>query len=316
MASKKKQSKSSKKSFALKLLVGAALVLGAVKLLSPSADAPRNDVQASSVMITNVEGTHGGSGVILSSSQTQSQVLTNSHVCKVVENGGMVKTKNREYAVTSYKHSKAHDICLITVDANLGVNTAVSKETPDAYYEHARISGHPSLYPNVVSEGHYSGKKVIAIMTGVRPCTEEDLKDERKIMLCLFLGGIPEIKRFESTLVTATIMPGSSGSGVYNDRGELTGLAFAGAGSLGYAWTVPYESLRNFLDKEQQTLEAVRPTNSIDIFAAAGQGRDQLKPKFNEIEAITKAYQSCETPNSKIKEFCATLSSDMVFRKK
>ena len=268
-------------------------------------------------MITNVEGNHGGSGVILSSSQNSTQVLTNSHVCKVVENGGMVKTKNREYAVTSYKHSKAHDICLITVDADLRVNTAVAKETPNTYYDSARISGHPSLYPNVVTSGHYSGKKVIAIMTGVRACTEEDLKDERKIMLCMFLGGIPEVKRFESTLVTATISPGSSGSGVYNDKGELTGLAFAGSGGIGYAWTVPYESLRNFLEKESQTLEAIRPTNQIDIFAAAGQGRgrDQLKPKFNESAAIAKAYAACASPNDKVKEFCAALSSDMVFRK-
>ena len=309
MASKKVEN--SRKKIALKTLAGTALALVSLKLLSLGYTAYRNNVQASSVMVTNTEGNHGGSGVILSSSQNSSQILTNSHVCKVVENGGMIKTKTREYAVTSYKHSKAHDICLITVDADLGVNTAVAQETPNAYYENARISGHPSLFPNVVTSGHYSGKKVIAIMTGLRTCTEEDMRDERKISLCLFFGGIPEIKRFESTLVTATISPGSSGSGVYNDRGELTGLAFAGSGGIGYAWTVPYESLRNFIEKEQQTLEAIRPTNSVDFFGQNGQGSG----KFNESEAISKAYAACENPNDKVKEFCAALSSDMVFRK-
>lgn len=312
MASKKKQS--STKSLIVKLTIVALLVLGTIKLLSP-ANPPRNDVQSSAVMITNTEGTHGGSGVILSSSQTRSEILTNSHVCRVVENGGMVKTKNREYAVTSYKHSKTHDICLITVDANLRINTAVAKETPDPYYETARISGHPSLFPNVVTSGHYSGKKVISVMTGVRPCTEEDIKDERKVILCMLMGGIPEIKRYESTLVTATISPGSSGSGVYNDKGELTGLVFAGAGNLGYAWTVPYEFLINFLEKEQQTIEASRPNNTIDIFSGQGSGRNQLKPNFNEIEAINKVYEVCENPKDKMKQFCSNLSSDMVYRK-
>jgi V8-like Glu-specific endopeptidase len=43
-----------------------------------------------------------------------------------------------------------------------------------------------------------------------------------------FVGGIPDIMQYDSTLVTATIMPGSSGSGVYNENKELAGVVFAG----------------------------------------------------------------------------------------
>jgi S1-C subfamily serine protease len=292
-----------------------AVVLATIAVYSLVSFLGRNDIAASSVMITNPTGNHGGTGVILSSSQNKSLILTNSHVCKLVEKGGLVKTKTAEYAVTSYKHSKAHDICLISVDSDLGVNTKVSRSTPTPYYQEAFVSGHPALMPNVITRGHFSGRRVISIMVGVKVCSEEDMRDEGKAMMCLMLGGVPDLRQFDSTLVTATIMPGSSGSGVYNDKNELTGLVFAGGGDLGYAWTVPYETLRNFLDKERNTIEEIRPSNQVEISAQGP--RLKKEDSFNETEAMDKVYETCsKNDKASLKSICDNLSGDIVWRKK
>lgn len=272
----------------------------------------KNDIVNASVMITNVAANHGGSGVILDSNETESRILTNSHVCRVVEKGGLVSGRAGTFLVTSYKHSETHDICLITVAGNMKAETKVAELAPQAYYENASISGHPALMPNVVTKGHFSGRKVIEVMTGVRKCTEEDLQDPGKLLLCALAGGIPEVKRYESILVSATIMPGSSGSAVYNSARELSGLAFAGSGNLGYAWTVPFEAVRNFLDKEQRTLERKKPENSVDVF-----GEDGAKKDFDETVVIKKLRDACESPENrnKFQQVCGLVAMDMLYLK-
>lgn len=273
-----------------------------------------NDMVAGSVMVTNTTGNSGGTGVILDSSPTKSRVLTNSHVCKVVEKGGLVTGQAGTFLVSTYKHSQAHDICMITVDGDLRYNTKVAKSPPTAYYENATISGHPGLLPTVKTTGHFSGRKTIEVVTSFKKCTAEDGQDPGKAMFCLLLGGIPEIKRYDSTLVTATIMPGSSGSGVYNSNNELSGLAFAGSGNIGYAFTVPYEYLVNFINTEASTLTDLRPSPYVDLF-----GNDQdssKKSKTTETEIMEKARKVCSSPDAfKIKSVCDLVSRDLVYYK-
>lgn len=62
-----------------------------------------NDV---TVMLTNKEKTSGGSGVIYSSSSKGSLILTNAHVCKGLQNGGLATTNTGSYLVERYKLSK------------------------------------------------------------------------------------------------------------------------------------------------------------------------------------------------------------------
>jgi hypothetical protein len=272
----------------------------------------KNDMIASSVMITNTTGNSGGTGVILDSSPTKSTVLTNSHVCGVVEKGGLVSGQAGTFLVTTYKRSQAHDICMITVDGDLGYKTKLASRPPTAYYENATIAGHPSLFPCVKTAGHFSGRKTIEVMVGAKKCTEDDLKDPGKMMLCLLTGGIPEVKRYDSTLVTATIMPGSSGSGVYNSNNELSGLAFAGSGSFGYAFTVPYEYLANFINNEAPTLSEERPSQYVDLFAdSTGDSKKNKNSEFME-----KARKACSSPDAaKIKNICDLIGRDLIFYK-
>jgi S1-C subfamily serine protease len=287
------------------------LVLGSMayvfSLMEVSSVYPKTAAEAASVSVTvlNSHMTGGGTGVILSSSKNKSLVLTNAHVCKVVENGGIVITDNgAKHSVSGYKISKQHDLCIIQVSANLGYDTHIASESPKNY-EDAMISGHPNLLPTVVSYGHFSGHLVIEVITDIRPCKEEDFKKEP--LICLFFGGIPVLTSYQSRLVTATIQAGSSGSAVYNSDGEISGLVFAGSGDISYAFVVPYEAVSNFVEKEQHSLDFKKPNNTSE----PGKKR---KSKGKSIQEITENCRSKpEAVNvPEISEICQIFNSGWV----
>jgi S1-C subfamily serine protease len=284
------------------------LAVAAILLLSACATTPKNnDMHLNAVRVTNTAANHGGTGIVLRSTDTESYVLTNSHVCGVVEKGGIVSGNTGTFLVSGYKKSNVHDLCLIKVSGDLGYNTKVASRPPRPYYEKASISGHPGLYPNVVSTGHFSGKDIITILTGFRPCTDAEVNNDKTAIFCALLGGIPILKQYQSTLVTATIMPGSSGSGVYNSDNELSGVAFAGSGQLGYAWTVPYEYMKNFLNKEAKTLSYTVPPNELDVFGS------QSDDKKSSESYMVRLKKVCSTASrEKIKELCDLADIDML----
>ena len=292
-----------------KTLLVAVLALSACTSVQPKAGRSERsyDATANSVKITNMAGTHGGTGIILKSNPASSLVLTNSHVCGVVEDeGGKVTGQAGSFAVTEYKKSETHDLCLIRVSGNLEGGVTLAKRPPQAYYEPALISGHPALYPNVKTVGHFSGRQNVSVLVGFKPCTDEDLADPNKGMYCIMLGGLPVIKQYDSILVTATIMPGSSGSAVYNSNYELSGVVFAGSGQLGYAWTVPYEYVRNFLTKESRDIKFTKPSNVLNLFP------DSQK-KSKESAIMQKLESVCESSDrTKMKSLCELLQSNML----
>jgi S1-C subfamily serine protease len=272
----------SKLGTALKLSLGALFVAGLAYSTYIILNKEPVDPTANSVMITNLAKNSGGSGVILRSSETESIILTNAHVCKVVEKGGLVSGVAGDFMVTLYAPTAYHDLCLVQVAGNLKQHTKVATKAPMAYYEKALISGHPRLLPNVVTTGHYSGRKIIKLLAGFEPCKPEELS---KDMGCAFFGVKPVIKDIESTLVTATIMAGSSGSGIYNSNMELTNLVFAGSGDLSYAFAVPFEYLRNFLDSKDFTWKAPE---------SGGQG-DMKTGKETFDQHVRRIQDVCET---------------------
>lgn len=203
------------------------------------------------VAITNLTKSSGGSGVILLSKPTASYVLTNKHVCALLEKGeGLVtNSTNESYKIVKYKASMEHDICIVNISADLEVNMRLAKvniEPTNNIY----ISGHPQLLPTVVSMGLSSSQLQISVIEGFDPCTE---KQEEDPMLCIFMGGTPRIVVREALLTTALISPGSSGSGVFNSKGEIVGLAFAGSGDLSYSFVVPVSYIHNFIKQIKHT---------------------------------------------------------------
>ncbi len=203
----------------------------------------------------------GGTGVILGSFSTKSLILTNNHVCESLALGGTVITDNsQKHSVTGYRQSLVHDMCIVEVAEDLGVNTRLADRAPKPYDE-AIVVGHPALLPTIITKGHFSGKMSEDIFLGVKPCSDADLETPSGIF-CLLFGGLPIIKRYEVQVVSPTIMPGSSGSAVYNSSGELAGLVFAGRGELGYGMIVPHEYILAFVLVELRTLQNKVPNTT------------------------------------------------------
>lgn len=261
----------------------------------------RSENTQATVMITNLMKNSGGSGVVLFSSETLSHVLTNAHVCGVVNHGGLVTTTTgRSGFVVSFTTSKTHDLCLIDVAADLGASTRVSNNPPDPYDE-ATISGHPRLLPNIVTKGHFSGKQIIQVMIGSRTCTASELIDLDTALFCALVGRLPIIRSYEAIVVSATIQPGSSGSGIFNSNHELAALVFAGAGDLGYAFAVPQEYIEFFLHHELSGLEVQVPNLNYGESSEASTHRAKFR------DACSKASTQLQ------KDICSVMSNNTLF---
>lgn len=278
------------------------LILLPACTLNPKVDASfRSENTQATVMITNLTKNSGGSGVVLNSSETLSRVLTNAHVCGVVKNGGLVTTTTgRSGFVVAFTTSKTHDLCLIDVAADLAASTRVSDTPPDPY-DDATISGHPHLLPNIVTKGHFSGKQVIQVMIGSRTCTDAENSNSDTALFCALVGRLPIIRSYEAIIVSATIQPGSSGSGIFNSNHELAALVFAGAGDLGYAFAVPQEYIEFFLHHELPGLEVQVPNLNYGENSEAASNRAKFR------EACSKASTQLQ------KDICSVVSNNTLF---
>lgn len=246
------------------------------------------DYAKTSVMITRSDGRSGGSGVIVSSKRNESKILTNAHVCNVIKYGGIVRSETKKALVKYYQVSTIHDLCLVTVNSNFKINTVMAKDEPKIYDE-AIVSGSPHLLPTIVTKGHFSEKQFVNVMTGVRPCTTTEQMDPELGMLCAMIGGLPIIRQYEAQVVSNTIQPGSSGSAVFNEEGELSGLVFAGNGDFSYGLIVPYSYIANFFDRELPRLTETTPVDNPGDPAFAANWKAVCKIKDN-----AKAEEACE----------------------
>lgn len=197
------------------------------------------------VMITSENMRSGGTGVILESRPGMSLILTNKHVCQLVQVGGRVITDNgRAYPVESFRVYKKHDLCLITVFKNLGINIKLAKRPP-VIYSGSVVVGHPALMPTMITSGHFSQWQAIQLVVDMKACDGKEENEEA--LMCMFVGAKPVVKEFQAQATSSLIMPGSSGSAVFNESGELSGLIFAGSEGLSYGYLVPWEYVNDFL---------------------------------------------------------------------
>lgn len=296
--------------------IGIGLLVLATAVGAGSLLRDKSDITTSTVMITSLNERGGGSGVIVGINDGKTQILTNRHVCEVAVNGGLVKTtKGQKHTILFYQESKLHDLCLITVAAELEGRVSLASSAP-RMYEHAIVSGHPALLPNVITEGHFSGNKIVEVFMGNRDCTKEELEDETMEPICKFFGQLPVVRTFETVLVTATIMPGSSGSAVYNGSKELSAVIFAGSSGIGYGFAVPYEFVSNFFNNELQSLEIQYPTYELDVKSLIKNQSTKTK-RLKDLER--KCIDKVDTIEDsivrlKIEQICETVLRDMNWR--
>lgn len=216
------------------------------------------DPFASVVMITNMPGNSGGTGVVLASSPTKSLVLTNRHVCGLAKSTSMVHSSVvGDATIVSYQPYAKHDLCLITVFTDLGARAELAERAPRVG-DSIMVLGHPQLLPVTRMYGAISGKMMVPVSDGMRDCKPGD-----DVFLCFLFGGkMPISHLFESMAVSALISPGSSGSPVFNADGKIVALIFAGLGELSYGIAVPYEYIVNFLS-EVNTIEEHYPNSEV-----------------------------------------------------
>lgn len=289
----------------------------------PSLSTPANPKDYT-VMITNIEGTGGGSGSVYKATNSESFVITNAHVCEgALKKGGVVKTvAGSSYMVSGYRLGMEHDLCVVTVAANLGSEVKLSSRPP-RMYEKATVTGHPSLLPNMITDGHFSGKLIINLMMGAKKCKPSDYENRNRKEYCMFFGLYPVIRSFEAQAITATIMPGSSGSAVLNSDGELSGLVFAGHGrGISYGFIVPYEYVVNFLNKEAFHSEDIYNKSAPWISGDGEEGSEEDEHgliKGQEAKAILeKKCQEAKIENDgepvppEVKKICKKLNDYLV----
>lgn len=221
------------------------IILSIIGMALTANAADFNELRKNTVKVTGKNSKSGGTGVIIASSKSSSRILTNAHVCDVAKKGGYVHTWKGKYAVKKYAKSKKHDLCILQVSQDLETKVRLAYSAPEEG-DDIVVSGHPRLMPQMLSYGHLSGTMHITMFSGIRKCTPKDYK--KHPFICWWFEGMPIIREYETSSVSAMIAPGSSGSAVYNSSDELVGLVFAGHGrGVSYGITVPYSYLRAFM---------------------------------------------------------------------
>jgi len=289
------------------------LVVAPVLLAIAAYYAGRSEHPSSyTAMITNMSGTGGGSGVIIKNSLRESEILTNAHVCLgALKQGGKIKLVNgEEHIVTGFNLAREHELCVITVAADLKNSIKIASSAP-VLYEAATVTGHPALMPNVITNGHFGGRQIISIIVGVRKCKESDFKKREIAPYCIFFGVAPIIRNYEAQIVTATIMRGASGSAILNSDSELSGLVFAGnANGLSYAYIVPFEAIRNFLDRD--LLEDRKYNGKNTPWLDEDLENEEEEMSIRSVKSLIEERCATQPQQEKeIREFCRSVLSDI-----
>lgn len=234
----------------LLVLTGCTMISIAGRDRSPHIPKTNPEYAKATVMVVNEKMNSGGTGVILDSHPGASHILTNKHICQLIQTGGRIITDDgSSHSIDSFRVYKKHDLCLLETLNDLNVNIKVAQEAPEVY-ESSMVVGHPALLPTIFTMGHFAQRKVIDVMVDIQPCNGKEEGDDA--LACIFMGGKPITKRFQSQVTSSLIMPGSSGSPVYNSKGELAALVFAGSQGLSYGFLVPWEYIHDFLNHKNR----------------------------------------------------------------
>jgi S1-C subfamily serine protease len=216
------------------------------------------------VKITNKESSSGGTGTIIESGVFGSLIITNKHVCESIETDWLIVNNNKGYRINRYKTFDRHDLCIIETKANLNVSVKISGTFPKIG-DKSVVSGHPMLLPQTVTTGHYGDEIKINVVTSVRECTEEESTEDP--MGCSFFGK-PVTEIHDAQYSTNLIQPGNSGSGVFNEKGELSAVVFAGSQSLSFSFVVPLLYITYFI-KNNQDYAWIKPTKHVETVETA-----------------------------------------------
>jgi S1-C subfamily serine protease len=188
---------------------------------------------------TVLVGGGSGTGVVVRSDETGSILITNKHVCAIAlqTKAELNKQKHRpdDAAISTY----------VLVFAKSAANGAPligqvieSADNADLCAIHLMEKDLKTV--KIASKGVDLNDKVMAHGS---PLGMEDVTSHGKI------NGFQNWLQMRFITAKLSVRPGSSGSGVYNFKGELVGLISWGAFNNNLAGIVPYEHLMIFLSR-------------------------------------------------------------------
>lgn len=202
------------------------------------------------VRILNTDGTSGGTGFLLRVPGGRSMLLTNKHVCGLADKDGRIVALTADgyyYNTTVLAQSTEDDLCFLNTPPTSG-GLELASDVSDG--QRVYILGHGLLEPIALAQGNLGGELFLELVVSVnQPCIQGQTEIDPGELGEFF--GIENFcaQRFLSQMVTATTLPGNSGSPVLSETGSVVGIVFAGLDTGVRGYMVPSRRIEKFINE-------------------------------------------------------------------
>lgn len=199
-----------------------------------------SDLAQSVVMLHTSKG--GGTGFLTRGKSGKPVLVTNWHVCRLVENGALIAERAKEFEIPVRPRmmDTEHDLCVLDPAPGKVIKLGKEPHKFSAIY----IMGHPLLKPLTPSFGLFSGEIRDTIVYPIED-SGECAKGGTAVGGFFGIGCAVTMDLGDTT---APIFPGNSGSPAVDANGDLIGVINSSDGRTGWGAFIPLRYVRAILD--------------------------------------------------------------------